>query len=43
VRYGARLAAKWLKIIFVMWLRQTPYDENYHLATIGRQQLEQAA
>ena len=27
------LSAKWLKIIFVMWERQVPYDEQYHLAT----------
>src|SRR5499425_2642809 len=33
------LGAKWLKIIFVMWERQVPYDEQYHLATITRQQL----
>jgi transposase len=31
------LAAKWLKIIFVMWHDQTPYDENRHLASIYRQ------
>jgi transposase len=33
------LAAKWLKIIFVMWQRQAAYDEQYHLATMTRQQL----
>ena len=33
------LGAKWLKIIFVMWHRQVPYDEPYHLATMTRQQL----
>jgi transposase len=33
------LAAKWLKIIFVMWQRQVPYDEQYHLATMARQAL----
>ena len=33
------LAAKWLKIIFVMWQHQIPYDEQYHLATMTRQQL----
>lgn len=33
------LGAKWLKIIFVMWQRQVPYDEQYHLATMMRQQL----
>jgi len=27
------LGAKWLKIIFAMWQRQVPYDEQYHLAT----------
>ncbi len=37
------LAAKWLKIIFVLWGRQVPYREEYHLATMGRQQLRQAA
>jgi hypothetical protein len=35
------LGAKWLKIIFVMWQRQVPYDEHYHLATMTRQQLRQ--
>jgi transposase len=35
------LGAKWLKIIFVMWQRQVPYDEQYHLATMTRQQLQQ--
>jgi hypothetical protein len=33
------LGAKWLKIIFIMWQRQVPYDEPYHLATMARQQL----
>ena len=33
------LGATWLKIIFVMWERNVPYDEQYHLATITRQQL----
>jgi hypothetical protein len=28
-----------LKIIFIMWQRQVPYDEPYHLATMARQQL----
>ncbi|MGH7264008.1 MAG: IS110 family transposase [Candidatus Rokuibacteriota bacterium] len=37
------LGAKWLKIIFVMWRRQVPYDEMHHLATIARQRLRQAA
>jgi hypothetical protein len=35
------LGAKWLKIIFVMWQRQVPYDEQYHLAMMTRQQLRQ--
>ena len=35
------LAAKWLKIIFVMWTRQMPYDEPYHLASIARHPLRQ--
>ncbi len=35
------LGAKWLKIIFVMWHRQVPYDEQSHLATMMRQQLRQ--
>ena len=35
------LGAKWLKIIFVLWERQVPYDETYHLATMARQQLRQ--
>jgi transposase len=33
------LGAKWLKIIFVMWQRQVPYDEAHHLATMARQAL----
>ena len=33
------LGAKWLKIIFVMWQRQIPYDEQYHLAMMTRHQL----
>jgi transposase len=37
------LGAKWLKIIFVMWKHRRPYDENYHLATMTRQQLRQVA
>lgn len=36
------LGAKWLKIIFVMWRDQVPYDENYHLANMTRHQLHQA-
>jgi len=35
------LGAKWLKIIFVMWHRHVPYDEQYHLATMTRQHLQQ--
>lgn len=31
------LAAKWLKIIFVIWSRHVPYMEERHLATINRQ------
>ena len=34
------LGTKWLKIIFVMWERHVPYDEQYHLATMTRQQLQ---
>lgn len=37
------LAAKWLKILFVLWTRHPPYDETHHLATIARQQLRRAA
>jgi transposase len=37
------LAAKWLKIIFIMWRDHKPYDENYHLANIARQTMRQAA
>ncbi|MFQ5973938.1 MAG: transposase [Alphaproteobacteria bacterium] len=37
------VAAKWLKIIFVMWTRHVPYNETHHLATIARQQLSQLA
>ena len=35
------LGSKWLKIIFVMWRDNVPYDENYHLANIARQHLRQ--
>jgi transposase len=35
------LAAKWLKILFVMWRDHKPYDENYHLANIARQAIRQ--
>ena len=37
------LAAKWLKIIFVLWSRQVAYDETYHLATMARQDLRRSA
>ena len=37
------LAAKWVKIIFVLWSRHIAYDENYHLAMMTRQHLRQAA
>jgi len=37
------LAAKWLKSIFVLWTRPAAYDETYHLATMARQHLRQAA
>lgn len=37
------LAAKWLKIIFVLSSRQVAYDENRHLASMARQQLRQTA
>ena len=37
------LAAKWVKITFVLWSRQVAYDENFHLATMARQHLRQAA
>jgi hypothetical protein len=36
------LGAKWLKILFVLWTRQVPYDETHHLAMMARQ-LRQAA
>ena len=37
------LGAKWLKIIFIMWRDDKPYDENYHLANIARQKIRQVA
>jgi transposase len=37
------LGAKWLKIMFVMWSRHVRYDEQHHLASLGRHQLRQAA
>lgn len=35
------LAAKWLKIIFAIWSRHVPYDEERHLGTIHRQNKSQ--
>lgn len=37
------LAAKWLKIVFVLWTRHIPYNETHHLATMARQHLRQSA
>ena len=37
------LGAKWLKIIFVMWRDDKPYDEKLHLANIALQKMRQAA
>ena len=37
------LGAKWLKIIFVMWRDNKPYDERFHLANIALQKMRQAA
>lgn len=37
------LAAKWLKIVFVLWERRVAYDETHHLAMIARQHLRQPA
>lgn len=37
------LGAKWLKILFVMWRDNKPYDETYHLANIALQKMRQAA
>jgi transposase len=37
------LAAKWLKIIFILSTRQIAYDETHHLATMARQHLRQTA
>ena len=37
------LGAKWVKILFVLWTRQVASDEEYHLATMARQYLRQAA
>ena len=37
------LGAKWLKIIFVLWRDQRPYDEQYHLASMARHALRQPA
>ena len=35
------LASKWLKIIFVMWRDGVPYDEDRHLASIAKQNINQ--
>lgn len=35
------LGAKWIKILFVMWRDNVPYDEDRHLANIARQHLRQ--
>jgi hypothetical protein len=35
------MGAKWLKIVFVLWQRQVPHDERYHLATMTLQQPRQ--
>jgi len=37
------LAAKWMKIIFVLWTRQIAYNENYHPAMMTRQHLRLVA
>jgi transposase len=37
------LAAKWLKIIFIIWRDRVMYDEERHLATIARQMFRQIA
>ncbi len=37
------LAAKWVKIIFVLWTSHVAYDEDHHLATMARHHLRQAA
>jgi transposase len=37
------LGARWLKIIFAMWSRHVPYDEQHHLANIARHHLRQPA
>lgn len=37
------LGAKWLKIIFAMWVRHVRYDETSHLAMIARQHIRQVA
>ncbi len=37
------VGAKWLKILFTMWRHQAPYDEQFHLANIGKQHLRQVA
>ena len=35
------LGSKWIKILFVMWRDNVPYDENYHLANMARHHLRQ--
>ena len=37
------LAAKWLKILFVLWTPAVAYDETHHLATMARQALRRTA
>jgi transposase len=37
------LANLWLKVIFAIWKKNKPYDENKHLASITRHQLSQSA
>lgn len=37
------LAAKWLKVIFVMWRDRVPYDEQRHLANMARHMLAQVS
>ncbi|MBI1924795.1 IS110 family transposase [Candidatus Poribacteria bacterium] len=36
------LANLWLKVIFALWKKNTPYDEQKHLASITRHQLSQS-
>jgi transposase len=37
------LGGKWAKIFFAMWSKNTPYNDEHHLASIARHQLRQAA